>query len=57
MDTSFNLELCTFRVNVALHFAKKSLFNAVKIYKLKLEYKSEAANTTCIIYDLIAGAV
>ena len=44
-------------VNAALHFAKKSLFNAAKIYMLKLEYKSETANTTCIIYHLNSYAV
>ena len=35
---------------------KKGLFNAVEIYKLKLEYKSEDANTTCTIYHLNPGA-
>ena len=72
MNSSFNQEFCKFlswtssisfllflflSVNFALHFAKKSLFNAAKIYMLKLEYKSEAGNTTCIVYHLNSGVV
>ena len=44
-------------VNVALNFAKKSFFDTAILYMLNLEFKFEAANTTCIIYHLNSGAV